>query len=291
MSRDQYLTDNTPWMNQFWEHIVNNSQSKLIYGCWYSNSRKKNLKGQWRLFTVRSKNFHWSRLAVAKRAIFPHFGAETDRKVSILHSFCLVPAIALLSDTFAKTLEVSVKIFIQLCLAKFWRVDLTETVQYCNKLSSKAASSVCIYCVLKLNLFKDVYRVFDRSDVERPCRPVPAKSTVVVVMKSNNSTIVQVHKQRNRPVVACLKIRVLEFNGTYLFVSLPCNFFERQNEPSGIPPGCKGLEYSPLIFWGHCRSVAFVNSMMYALFEVFYLLHRLEIATAFLAKKTLNWLN
>ena len=125
---------------------------------------------------------------------------------------------------------------------------MTETVQYCNKLSSKAASSVCIYCVLKLDLFKDVYRVFDRSDVERPCRPVPAKSTVVVVMKSNNSTIVQVHKQRNRPVVACLKIRVLEFNGTYLFVSLPCNFFERQNEPSGIPPGCKGLEYSPLIF-------------------------------------------
>ena len=108
-------------------------------------------------------------------------------------------------------------------------------MQYCNKLSSKAASSVCIYCVLKSNLFKDVYRVFDRSDVEGRCRPAPAKSTVVVVMKSNNSTIVPVHKQRNRPVVACLKIRVLEFDGTYLFVSLPCNFFERQNDHRGFP--------------------------------------------------------
>lgn len=120
-------------------------------------------------------------------------------------------------------------------------------MQYCKKLFSRAASLVCISCVLKLNLFY-AYRVSDRSDVERRCRPAPAKSTVVVVMKSNNSTIVPVHKQRNRPVVACLKIPVLEFNGTYLFVSLPCKFFERQNLPSGIPPGCKGLEYSPLIF-------------------------------------------
>lgn len=130
--------------------IVITSQSNPLNWCWYSNSRKKKLKGQWRRLRC-SKDFSAFAAGSGQGFDFPStWTRNTAHRGNFHRSF----AIASFLDTFCGKFEVSVKISFN-CMSCLMFCRAARRSRPCNILKIRARMrSVFVTCVILLMCFE-----------------------------------------------------------------------------------------------------------------------------------------